>query len=65
MKYTLKNNSILDNGHTMFLEDVVQNLNRKEYLENKRKELILLYKDIDEYKYSELKTQLYNILFKN
>lgn len=65
MKYTLKNNSILDNGHTMFLEDVVQNLNRKEYLENKRKELIFLYKDIDDYQYNELKTQLYNILFKN
>lgn len=65
MKYTLKNNSILDNGHTMFLEDVVQNLNRKEYLENKRKELIFLYKDIDDYEYNELKTQLYNILFKN
>ena len=34
-KYTLSNGKILDFGHTMFLEDVVKDLN---YLNNKRNE---------------------------
>jgi len=33
MKYKLKNGNILKDGHTMFLEDVVKDLNRKAYLE--------------------------------
>ena len=40
IKYTVKNNNILKDGHTMFLEDVARELNRKEYLE----EQILLLK---------------------
>ena len=33
VKYKLKNGSILKDGHTMFLEDVVRDLERKAYLE--------------------------------
>lgn len=36
-KYKLKNGNILKNGHTMFLEDVVTDLERKSYLEDKLK----------------------------
>lgn len=32
-KYKLKNGNILKDGHTMFLQDVVKDLNRKSYLE--------------------------------
>ena len=35
-KYELKNNKILKNGHTMFLEDVLTDLQRKSYLESER-----------------------------
>lgn len=31
-KYELKNDKILKNGHTMFLEDVLTDLQRKSYL---------------------------------
>jgi len=34
-KYELKNGNILKDGHTMFPEDVVMDLNRKSYLEGK------------------------------
>ena len=33
-KYELKNGNILKDGHTMFLEDIAQDLRRKSYLEN-------------------------------
>lgn len=35
-KYELKNDKILKNGHTMFLEDVLSDLRRKSYLESER-----------------------------
>ena len=34
--YELKNDKILKNGHTMFLQDVVYDLNRKAFLESER-----------------------------
>jgi len=34
VKYDLKNGEILKDGHTMFLQDVVKDLNRKAYLED-------------------------------
>lgn len=34
-KYTLKGNDILKDGHTMFPQDIVTDLNRKSYLEEK------------------------------
>jgi len=33
--YELKNGDIIKDGHTMFMEDVVKDLNRKSYLEEK------------------------------
>lgn len=35
-KYELKNGAILKDGHTMFLEDVVRDLNRKSQLEEEK-----------------------------
>jgi hypothetical protein len=34
IEYKLKKGNILKDGHTMFLQDVVKELNRKAYLEN-------------------------------
>lgn len=34
-EYTFNKESILKDGHTMFNEDIVKDLNRKSYLENK------------------------------
>ncbi|MCK5316874.1 MAG: Lar family restriction alleviation protein [Anaerolineales bacterium] len=36
VKYKLKKGNILKDGHTMFLQDVVQDLKRKAYLEDLR-----------------------------
>ena len=39
MYYKLKNNDIIKDGHTMFLQDVVADLNRKHFLESETAEL--------------------------
>jgi len=38
MKYEIKNGGITENGHTVFLEDIVVRLNRIDYLERINKE---------------------------
>jgi polyhydroxyalkanoate synthesis regulator phasin len=39
VKYKLKSNNILKDGHTMFLNDVVKDLKRKSYLESENASL--------------------------
>lgn len=36
IKYELKNGNVLKDGHTMFLQDVVSDLNRGAFLESER-----------------------------
>ena len=36
VKYKLKNGNVLKDGHTMFMQDVVKDLNRKAFLEDDR-----------------------------
>lgn len=50
-KYELKNDKILKNGHTMFLEDVLSDLQRKSYLETER------LKQLDENKENVIKEE--------
>ena len=55
-KYELKNDKILKNGHTMFLEDVLTDLQRKSYLESER------LKQIEESKVLYSPTDVLNII---
>lgn len=55
-KYELKNDKILKNGHTMFLEDVLSDLKRKSYLESER------LKQIEESKVLYSPTDVLNII---
>ena len=62
IEYKLKDNAILKDGHTMFLEDAVLDLNRKSYLELKRENLVELYKNIDSYNHYEIKEKIKEII---
>lgn len=62
VEYKLKDNKILKDGHTMFLEDAVLDLNRKSYLESKREELKELYINIDSFNYQQIQDKIKEIL---
>lgn len=62
IKYKLNGEKILKDGHTMFLEDVVLDLNRKSYLESKREELKELYINIDSFDYQQIQDKIKEIL---
>lgn len=49
--YELKNDKILKNGHTMFLEDVIYDLNRKAFLESERTKALSAKEISDEAKF--------------
>ena len=63
-KYTLKIGKYpLKDGHVMFPEDIVSDLNRKSHLEERRYELIEFYKNIDSYSHKEIQVRIKNILY--
>ena len=63
IKYTKKRDKILKDGHTMLSQDIVNDLNRKSYLEDQRTKLIEFYIRIDGYDYKEIQETIKDILF--
>lgn len=61
--YALKNNKITKDGHTMFLDDILTDLNRKDYLEKQRNKLIDFYINFESIELGNHNTILKEILF--
>ena len=65
VQYELKGHNVLKDGHTMFVNDIVYDLQRKSVLEDGRGRLGELYNDFAMYEPKEIKSKIEEILKDN